>query len=183
MTRWAATCAVLLLLAGGASADEPAPPDASAAAGSDVPPAGRTADAPADADTTGTPAAPEARLAKLEQENARLRAALAGAGAPWYWLVIGFVGQVVFGLRFVVQWIATELRRRSVVPVAFWYLSLAGTIVLLSYAIYRVDPVFIAGFSLNMIIYLRNLYFIHRPGGAQAEAASQSEIRNPTSAI
>lgn len=78
------------------------------------------------------------------------------------WTVVGFVGQVIFGLRFVVQWIATEREKKSVVPVAFWYLSLVGTVVLLTYAIYRLDPVFIAGFSLNMIIYLRNLYFIHR---------------------
>jgi lipid-A-disaccharide synthase-like uncharacterized protein len=86
------------------------------------------------------------------------------------WTVVGFVGQVIFGLRFVVQWIATERRKKSVVPVAFWYLSLAGTVVLLTYAIYRVDPVFIAGFSLNMIIYLRNLYFIHRrPAAAASE--------------
>jgi len=78
------------------------------------------------------------------------------------WTLVGFVGQFIFGLRFVVQWIATERKRRSVVPVAFWYLSLLGTVVLLTYAIYRLDPVFIAGFSLNMVIYLRNLYFIHR---------------------
>jgi len=78
------------------------------------------------------------------------------------WTLVGFAGQIVFGLRFVVQWIATERKRKSVVPVAFWYLSLLGTIILLAYAIYRLDPVFIAGFSLNMIIYLRNLYFIHR---------------------
>jgi len=84
------------------------------------------------------------------------------AGSEAVWVGVGFVGQVIFGLRFVVQWIATERQRRSVVPLAFWYLSLAGSVVLLAYAIYRVDPVFIAGFSLNMVIYLRNLYFIHR---------------------
>lgn len=82
------------------------------------------------------------------------------------WMVLGFTGQVLFGLRFVVQWIATERRKRSVIPVAFWYLSLAGSIVLLAYSIHRRDPVFIAGFSLNLIIYVRNLYFIHRrPAG------------------
>jgi lipid-A-disaccharide synthase-like uncharacterized protein len=78
------------------------------------------------------------------------------------WIAVGFVGQVVFGLRFIVQWIATERQKRSVVPVAFWYLSLAGTVILLTYSTYRWDPVFMAGFALNMIIYLRNLYFIHR---------------------
>ncbi len=72
---------------------------------------------------------------------------------------IGYAGQGIFGLRFLVQWIATERRRKVVVPMAFWYLSLAGTVLLLSYAIHRRDPVLIPGFSLNMIIYLRNLYF------------------------
>ena len=91
------------------------------------------------------------------------------------WMGIGFVGQVIFGMRFIVQWIATERQKKSVVPLAFWYLSLAGTIVLLSYSIYKMDPVFIAGFSLNMIIYLRNLYFIrlHKKPSTDAIASSQ----------
>jgi len=84
------------------------------------------------------------------------------------WLAIGFAGQAVFGLRFIVQWIASERKKQSVVPVAFWYLSLAGTIILLAYAVYRMDIVFVLGFSLNMIIYLRNLYFIHRKPPATA---------------
>lgn len=100
--------------------------------------------------------------ARLGRELARLRAEREEARIPPVWMAIGFVGQFIFGMRFVVQWIATERRKRSVVPVMFWYLSLAGTLVLLTYSIYRVDPVFIAGFSLNMIIYLRNLYFIRR---------------------
>ena len=62
------------------------------------------------------------------------------------WMMVGFVGQTVFGLRFVVQWIATEKAKKSVIPLAFWYLSLAGTLILLAYSIYRKDPVFIAGF-------------------------------------
>lgn len=78
------------------------------------------------------------------------------------WIGIGFVGQVVFGARFLVQWIASERKRQSVIPVAFWYLSLLGSVILLAYAIQRRDAVFIAGFSLNLAIYLRNLYFIHR---------------------
>ena len=77
------------------------------------------------------------------------------------WMAFGFVGQVAFGLRFVVQWIASERKKRVVIPLSFWYMSMAGTIVLLIYAIHRADPVFIAGFSLNMIIYLRNLCFAH----------------------
>ena len=77
------------------------------------------------------------------------------------WTALGFAGQFVFGMRFVVQWIATERRKKSVVPVAFWYLSIVGTIILLIYSIHKMDFVFIAGFSLNMLIYSRNLYFIH----------------------
>lgn len=92
-----------------------------------------------------------------------------GSGQVWtVWTVVGFLGQVVFGLRFVIQWIATERRKKSVIPLAFWYLSLIGTVILLTYAVYRLDPVFIAGFSLNMIIYLRNLYFVHRERAGKA---------------
>jgi len=92
------------------------------------------------------------------------------------WTAVGFCGQAVFGLRFVVQWIATERQKRSVIPLAFWYLSLLGTVILLSYAIYLVNWVFIAGFSLNMLIYLRNLYFIHfrhRPAAEGPAPATQ----------
>jgi len=78
------------------------------------------------------------------------------------WTALGFTGQFIFGLRFVVQWIASERRKRSVVPVVFWHLSILGTIILLAYSIHKMDFVFIAGFSLNMLIYSRNLYFIYR---------------------
>ena len=86
------------------------------------------------------------------------------------WVGIGFLGQAVFGLRFLVQWIATERAKKSVVPVAFWYLSLGGSVVLLTYAIYKRDPVFILGFSLNLLIYARNLWFIHRKPAGPAQA-------------
>jgi len=110
----------------------------------------------------------QAQRDELRRELGELRAQRGRQEIPLFWLVLGFVGQVIFGLRFVVQWIVTEIKKRSIVPIAFWYLSLAGSVVLLSYAIYRVDPVFIAGFSLNMIIYLRNLYFIHLHPGRSA---------------
>jgi lipid-A-disaccharide synthase-like uncharacterized protein len=124
--------------------------------------------------TSPATSTPAASAADARAENLALRRQIEGLEArvrelqkpqgtdPTLWLVVGFVGQFVFGSRFVVQWIATERQRRSVVPVAFWYLSLAGTIILLIYSIHRVDWVFIAGFSLNMVIYLRNLYFIHQ---------------------
>jgi len=79
-----------------------------------------------------------------------------------FWTALGFAGQFIFGMRFVIQWIATERKKKSVVPVMFWYLSIVGTIILLIYSIHKMDVVFIAGFSLNMLIYSRNLYFIHR---------------------
>lgn len=75
------------------------------------------------------------------------------------WLGVGFLGQALFSLRFLVQWISSERQRRSVVPVAFWYFSLAGGAVLLSYAIWRQDPVFIVGQGAGLVIYLRNLQF------------------------
>lgn len=91
------------------------------------------------------------------------------------WMGIGFIGQAIFGARFIVQWVATERRRRSVVPVAFWYLSLLGSVFLLAYSIYRRDAVFIAGFSLNLVIYLRNLYFIRRRRSAASERVDDRE--------
>jgi lipid-A-disaccharide synthase-like uncharacterized protein len=78
------------------------------------------------------------------------------------WLIIGFAGQFLFFLRFFFQWIATEKKKESVIPISFWYFSIAGGLILLAYSIYRKDPVFIAGQSLGVLIYARNLYFIHR---------------------
>jgi len=80
----------------------------------------------------------------------------------WTWFLVGLTGQFTFFLRFVVQWIASERRKRTVVPMAFWYLSLGGTLMVLSYAIYRLDPVFIAAYSLNIFIYVRNLHIARR---------------------
>ncbi len=75
------------------------------------------------------------------------------------WVAIGFLGQTLFSMRFLIQWISSERKRRSVMPLAFWYFSLAGGAVLLSYAIWRQDPVFIVGQGMGLIIYLRNLQF------------------------
>jgi lipid-A-disaccharide synthase-like uncharacterized protein len=81
---------------------------------------------------------------------------------PWGWLVIGFAGQLLFSARFIVQWVSSERRKRSVVPLAFWYFSLAGGATLFSYAVHIGDPVFILGQSLGVLIYSRNLWFIHK---------------------
>ena len=78
-----------------------------------------------------------------------------------FWLCIGFIGQAVFASRFWIQWIASEREGRSIIPIAFWFLSLAGGLTLLSYAIYRKDPVFIVGQSTGLLIYSRNLYLIY----------------------
>jgi lipid-A-disaccharide synthase-like uncharacterized protein len=85
------------------------------------------------------------------------------------WVVLGFVAQAFFTMRFVVQWIASERARKSVMPVAFWFFSIGGGVLLLVYALYRKDPVFIAGQSLGLVVYARNLYFII-VNGRQASA-------------
>ena len=84
------------------------------------------------------------------------------SGRELFWIILGFCAQFMFMMRFVMQWIYSERARRSVVPEVFWYFSIAGGITLLAYAIHRADPVFIAGQSLGLIIYGRNLYFIWR---------------------
>lgn len=90
--------------------------------------------------------------------------------AEWVWLIIGFTGQALFSARFLVQWVSSERQRRSVIPIAFWYFSIAGGLTLLSYAIYRQDPVFILGQSTGVFIYSRNLYFIFRERRQPARA-------------
>lgn len=78
------------------------------------------------------------------------------------WLGIGFFGQALFTGRFLVQWLASEKRKESVIPLAFWYFSISGGIILLAYAIHKQDPVFILGQALGVFIYLRNLHLIFR---------------------
>jgi len=77
------------------------------------------------------------------------------------WIGVGFTGQLLFTSRFLVQWIASERRRESVIPVAFWWFSLAGGVTLLSYALWRQDPVFILGQAMGLLVYARNLALIH----------------------
>jgi lipid-A-disaccharide synthase-like uncharacterized protein len=87
------------------------------------------------------------------------------------WLAIGFLGQGVFFMRWVVQWLASERSAKSHVPIAFWYMSLIGGLITLAYAIYRRDPVFIAGQSIGSVVYLRNLMLIHRQPASGSESA------------
>jgi len=86
-----------------------------------------------------------------------------------FWLIFGLLGQSMFFMRFLIQWIATERQKKSVIPVIFWYFSIAGAVILLIYSIYRQDPVFIIGQSVGFLIYARNLYYLHRkqPRSAQ----------------
>ena len=77
------------------------------------------------------------------------------------WVLVGLGGQVLFMMRFVIQWIVSEKAKRSTIPVSFWWLSIGGAAILLAYAIYRADPVFILGQSLGFFIYARNLWLIH----------------------
>lgn len=76
------------------------------------------------------------------------------------WLVIGFSAQALFSARFLVQWIASEQSRRSIVPEAFWYLSFAGGALLFAYAVYRKDPVFMLGQGFGLLVYSRNIFFL-----------------------
>jgi lipid-A-disaccharide synthase-like uncharacterized protein len=89
-------------------------------------------------------------------------------GDTLVWIIIGFVGQALFSARFIVQWLASERVKRSIIPTAFWYFSLAGGVTLFAYAIHKQDPVFIAGQGLGLIVYLRNLYLI-RSGRQKVE--------------
>jgi lipid-A-disaccharide synthase-like uncharacterized protein len=78
------------------------------------------------------------------------------------WLAVGFLGQACFSMRFLIQWIVSEKRKESVIPIYFWYFSIGGGLTLLMYAIYRHDPVFMVGQAAGLLVYTRNLYLIYR---------------------
>ncbi|MGL6111137.1 MAG: lipid-A-disaccharide synthase N-terminal domain-containing protein [Rubrivivax sp.] len=89
----------------------------------------------------------------------------------WIVLAVGFAGQALFSARFLIQWIASERSRKSVVPVLFWYLSLGGGLTLFIYALYREDPVFMIGQGFGLIVYVRNLRLIRHEKKAAARLA------------
>jgi len=95
------------------------------------------------------------------------------------WLIIGFTGQALFTARFLVQWIASERKRDSVVPVAFWWLSLLGGLTLLSYASYRQDPVIIVGQGMGLVVYARNLMLVGKARRRAAHRRRRSEPIEP----
>jgi lipid-A-disaccharide synthase-like uncharacterized protein len=78
-----------------------------------------------------------------------------------FWIFIGMFGQGMFFMRFLIQWLQSERKRKSFIPVGFWYFSLFGGLILLIYAIHRRDPVFVTGQAMGTFIYLRNLQLIH----------------------
>lgn len=77
------------------------------------------------------------------------------------WLIVGFAGQIAFGSRFLIQWLSSEKRKSSVIPIQFWYLSLAGGMILGAYALHRRDPVFLVGQLFGLVVYTRNLMLIY----------------------
>lgn len=88
------------------------------------------------------------------------------------WMMLGVLGQALFSGRFLVQWLVSERSGRSVLPVAFWYLSLLGGTALFVYAVHRADPIFICGQGVGLLVYARNLYLHLRPGaGAISQGA------------
>jgi lipid-A-disaccharide synthase-like uncharacterized protein len=87
-----------------------------------------------------------------------------------FWIGLGFLAQLLFASRFLVQWLASERAGRSIVPVSFWFISLAGGGLLLAYSIWRKDPVFILGQSTGFLIYSRNLFMIYRERKRNTEA-------------
>ncbi len=89
--------------------------------------------------------------------------------ASW-WVALGLIGQLLFASRFMIQWVASERKGKSVIPVAFWYLSLGGSAILLIYSIHIADPVFILANFFNGFIYIRNLMLIGKEKQASREA-------------
>jgi len=84
------------------------------------------------------------------------------------WVVIGLFAQMLFSMRFIIQWIASEKENRSVVPEAFWWFSIVGGLTLFAYALHRADPVFMLGQSLGIVVYTRNLWLIYAEKRAAA---------------
>jgi lipid-A-disaccharide synthase-like uncharacterized protein len=78
-----------------------------------------------------------------------------------FWATTALVGQILFGGRFLVQWLVSEYKKKSHVPISFWYLSIAGSLLLLAYSIHIKNPIFMLSFSLNTLIYVRNLHLLY----------------------
>jgi lipid-A-disaccharide synthase-like uncharacterized protein len=101
------------------------------------------------------------------------------------WIAFGLTGQLLFTARFVVQWLRSEQQKKSVIPHAFWYFSIGGGIILLTYAIYRQDIVFMIGQASGLFIYLRNIQLIRKESGRLriAEPTSSDNNASPASSV
>jgi lipid-A-disaccharide synthase-like uncharacterized protein len=99
--------------------------------------------------------------------------------ADVWWLLVGYLGQIIFAGRFIVQWWVSEKAGRSVMPYSFWTMSIVGTVLVFVYACYKHDPVFILAYSLNVFIYIRNLMLIHRHRAVVAAQAAAGENPSP----
>lgn len=95
------------------------------------------------------------------------------------WLAIGFTGQAIFTARFLAQWIASERKRDSVVPLAFWWLSLFGGMTLLCYAVHKEDPVIIVGQSMGVLVYVRNLMLVEKKKKRVAKEHRRATMKKP----
>ena len=91
------------------------------------------------------------------------------------WFIFGLVGQVLFTCRFLYQWIVSERRKESIIPLGFWYLSISGSLTLFIYGVGRAEPILVLGQSVNTLIYTRNLMFIHRKKVAEADKEQTSD--------
>jgi lipid-A-disaccharide synthase-like uncharacterized protein len=96
------------------------------------------------------------------------------------WVVFGLMGQILFGSRFIVQWVASERKKSSYIPIVFWYLSLSGGVVTTIYAIHRRDPVFIIGQGAGLLVYIRNLMLIYRPDTKRHSDADPGSTQPPS---
>lgn len=113
----------------------------------------------------------------IEALNAKIVGAFSGLSTEEIvMLIVGFGGQAMFTMRFLIQWLKSEISRKSVIPIAFWYFSIAGGATLFVYALWREDPVFILGQGTGLFIYSRNLWLIHRER-RETEAAARQATR------
>lgn len=93
------------------------------------------------------------------------------SAAELFWVLFGLAGQIMFTMRFVTQWVASEKAKKSVIPLSFWVYSILGSVVLTIYAIYRKDPVFILGQAPSVFIYVRNIMLLKKSKLSQSENA------------
>ena len=99
-------------------------------------------------------------------------------GLDWsYLVVLGFIGNAIFSMRFLVQWVASERQKESVIPVSFWYWSIAGSVIMCFYFIFKRDPVGILAYLPNSLIYIRNLMLIRKSKFALTAAAPSQKPR------